>query len=204
MVSIYSQLLLESIPDLGEEAQMYAGFVREGVTQMETLIKDLLTYSRIVHPEQDDPKSTDLNESLREALHTLKIRIDESGAVVRSDKLPCVIGEPFQLALVFQNLLSNAIKYCGRDARPLIQIRANEQDDRWVVSVEDCGIGFDPQHAERIFGLFKRLHKGNYPGTGLGLAICKRIVERYGGEIWATSPGEGKGAVFSFSSRKNS
>jgi signal transduction histidine kinase len=70
--------------------------------------------------------------------------------------------------------------------------------------VEDCGIGFDPQHSERIFGLFKRLHKGGYPGTGLGLAICKRIVERYGGEIWATSPGEGKGAVFSFSSRKNS
>ncbi len=204
MVSIYSQLLLDSIPALGEEAEMYAGFVREGVTRMEALIKDLLTYSRIVHPEQDDPKSTDLNESLQEALHVLKIRIDESGAVVKSDKLPRVIGEPFQLALVFQNLLSNAIKYRGRDARPFIQIRAKEQDDRWVVSIEDSGIGFDPQHSERIFGLFKRLHKGNYPGTGLGLAICKRIVERYGGEIWATSPGEGKGAVFSFSSRKYS
>jgi signal transduction histidine kinase len=120
MVSIYSQLLLESIPDLGEEAQTYAGFVREGVTRMEMLIKDLLTYSRIVHPEQDDPKSTDLNESLQEALETLKIRIEESGAVVKSDKLPCVIGEPFQLALVFQNLLSNAIKYSGAGARPLI------------------------------------------------------------------------------------
>ena len=70
--------------------------------------------------------------------------------------------------------------------------------------MEDRGIGFDPQHSERIFGLFKRLHKGNYPGTGLGLAICKRIVERYGGEIWATSPGEGTGAVFSFSLRKYS
>jgi light-regulated signal transduction histidine kinase (bacteriophytochrome) len=156
-----------------------------------------------VHPEQDDPKSTDLNESLQEALHSLKIRIDESGAVIQSDKLPRVIGEPFQLALVFQNLLSNAIKYSASDARPLIQVRAREQDDRWVISMEDSGIGFDPQHSERIFGLFKRLHKGSYPGTGLGLAICKRIVERYGGEIWATSPGEGRGAVFSFSSRKN-
>jgi signal transduction histidine kinase len=204
MVSIYSQLLLEHIPGDGEEAQMYAGFVREGVTRMEALIKDLLTYSRIVHPEQDDPKSADLNESLKEAVHILKIRIDESGAVIQSEQLPRVIGEPFQLALVFQNLLSNAIKYRGPDARPLIQIRAMERDDLWVVSVEDCGIGFDPQHSERIFGLFKRLHKGNYPGTGLGLAICKRIIERYGGEIWATSAGEGKGAVFSFSLRKHS
>ncbi len=67
-----------------------------------------------------------------------------------------------------------------------------------MIAVADQGIGFDPIHAERIFGLFKRLHKGTYPGTGLGLAICKRIVERYGGTIWATSPGEGGGATFSF------
>jgi signal transduction histidine kinase len=69
--------------------------------------------------------------------------------------------------------------------------------------VSDKGIGFDPKHSERIFGLFKRLHKSGYPGTGLGLAICKRIVERYGGEIWGTSLGEGQGAEFSFSLRKS-
>jgi PAS domain S-box-containing protein len=203
MVNIYSQLLLEHVPTEGEDARVYAGFVREGVVRMEVLIKDLLTYSRIVHPEQDEARDADLNESLREAISVLRVRIEETGAAIAADPLPHVAGEPRQLALVFQNLLSNAIKYHRPDAPPRIEIQAMELEDRWVILIKDEGIGFDPRHAERIFGLFKRLHTGAYPGTGLGLAICKRIVERYGGQIWATSPGEGQGATFSFSLRKS-
>ena len=93
---------------------------------------------------------------------------------------------------VFLNLLSNAIKYRKPDERPCLHIRAEHEDSFWVVTVADNGIGFEPQFAERIFGLFKRLYRDEYPGTGLGLAIVKRIVERNGGRIWAeSSPGQG-------------
>lgn len=93
---------------------------------------------------------------------------------------------------VLQNVLSNALKYRRKDVPAEVQISAKPAGDNWIVSVRDNGIGFEPQYAERIFGLFKRLHKDEYPGTGLGLAICKRIVERYGGRMWAEGrPGQG-------------
>ncbi len=99
---------------------------------------------------------------------------------------------------VFQNLLSKALKYRKPDTAPEIDISARDDGDDSVVSVRDNGIGFESQYAERIFGLFKRLHKEEYPGTGLGLAICKRIVERYGGRIWAEGK-LGEGATICFS-----
>jgi light-regulated signal transduction histidine kinase (bacteriophytochrome) len=102
------------------------------------------------------------------------------------------------MAHVFQNVLSNALKYRKRGAPPEIQIAAVRDRDEWIVSVRDNGIGFDPRYSERIFGLFKRLYKDEYPGTGLGLAICKRIVERYGGRMWAQGRPD-DGATFYFS-----
>jgi light-regulated signal transduction histidine kinase (bacteriophytochrome) len=80
----------------------------------------------------------------------------------------------------------------------VVQINAECQGGHWIISVRDNGIGFEAQYAERIFGLFKRLHKEDYPGTGLGLAICRRIIERHGGLIWAESV-SGEGATFYFS-----
>ena len=106
--------------------------------------------------------------------------------------LPTVRGDTAQLALVFQNLLSNAIKYQANGTRPEVKITAKCDDKFCTVAIRDNGIGFESKYTERIFGLFKRLHKDEYPGTGLGLAICRRIVERHGGRIWAEStPGEG-------------
>jgi light-regulated signal transduction histidine kinase (bacteriophytochrome) len=103
-----------------------------------------------------------------------------------------VWGDATQFALVFQNLIANSVKYRKPDVRPHIRITASLKDDVWLIAVRDNGIGFDQQYAERIFGLFKRLHKDAYPGTGLGLAICRRIVERYGGRIRAEGrTGEG-------------
>jgi signal transduction histidine kinase len=113
--------------------------------------------------------------------------------------LPEVLGDEKQLGLVFQNLLSNALKYCREDVRPKIEIWTESRPGKTVIGVRDNGIGFSPAHSERIFGLFKRLHKDAYPGTGLGLAICRRIIERYGGNIWGMSEGEGSGATFMFS-----
>ncbi len=200
MVNIYTQLLLRHVGRQDDpDAIQYADFVERGVGQMEALIKDLLLYSRVVHPEQEHARPADLNRSLDQAISILEVTVKETGATLVRHPLPTVWGEERQLALVFQNLLSNAMRYRRKEVAPRIEITAEAREGARVVSVRDNGIGFHPQHAVRIFGLFKRLHKDAYPGTGLGLAISKRIVERYGGRIWGESAGEGCGAVFSFS-----
>jgi PAS domain S-box-containing protein len=197
MVNIYTQLILREIGG-AKNLEGYGGFVQQGVARMEALIHDLLAFSRTVHAERVQLGVGDLSASLNEALFFLKDRIAECGAVITADALPAVRGDTSQMAHVFQNLLSNALKYCNRGVPPLIHISAEQKGKTWTVSVRDNGIGFEPEYAERIFGLFKRLHNEEYPGTGLGLAICKRIVERYGGRIWAEgSPGAG--ATFHFS-----
>jgi signal transduction histidine kinase len=104
-----------------------------------------------------------------------------------------------QLQQLFQNLIGNAIKYCRPDVRPVIDVQARRDNDYWLFSVRDNGIGIESDYKERIFGLFKRLHTGDeYSGTGIGLAICQRIVERYRGRIWVESE-PGKGSTFFFS-----
>ena len=105
------------------------------------------------------------------------------------------------MVLVFQNLISNALKYRKVAIAPRVQISARQEGSEWIISVKDNGIGFEQQYSQRIFGLFKRLHKDDYPGTGLGLAICHRIIERYGGRIWAESI-LGEGSAFHFTLRQ--
>src|SRR5690606_6709521 len=120
-------------------------------------------------------------------------------AVVTYDTLPYVQADEHQLSAVFQNLIANALKYQRQGEVPAIHISVKQELDCWVVSVCDNGVGFAPEYAERIFGLFKRLYKDEFPGTGLGLAICRRIIERFDGKIWASSTGIGQGACFHFS-----
>jgi light-regulated signal transduction histidine kinase (bacteriophytochrome) len=123
--------------------------------------------------------------------------IEECQAQVTCDPLPAVIASPVHLLQLFQNLVGNAIKYRGETA-PVIHVSAVADGGKWVFSVKDNGIGIEPQHTTRIFGLFKRLHgRDRYSGTGLGLAICQKIVERYGGRIWVESE-VGKGSTFLF------
>jgi PAS domain S-box-containing protein len=201
MVNIYTQMILGDVvaqnaahPDL----DLYAGFVRQGVTRMQALIRDLLTFSRTVQADERPAGAAALADALDEALSVLKDRIDEDGVRITAGPLPTVRADVSQMAHVFQNLLSNAIKYRRPRIPAEVHISAQTDGASWIVSVRDNGIGFEPQYAERIFGLFKRLHKDEYPGTGLGLAICKRIVERYGGRLWAEGrPGDG--ATFYFS-----
>ena len=197
MVNIYTQLILNNREGDPETLNEYAGFIRRGVTRMEGLIRDLLTYSRTVHREPLPVGTADLSVSFREAVAMLGSRIEESGATLIASPLPTVHGDTQQMAQVFQNLLSNALKYRRKEVPPQIQVSAEPNGPQWLVSVRDNGIGFEPQYAERIFGLFKRLHQDEYPGTGLGLAICQRIVERYGGRIWAEGKA-GQGATFFF------
>ena len=197
MVNIYTQLMCDQNGTSKEDLEQFSGFVLKGVKRMETLIQDLLAFSRTVHTEELIIGEADLSGAFEEALSVLKTRVEETGARITVSALPTTRGDTAQMAHVFQNVLSNALKYLKPDVTPQIDVAARRDIGKWVISIRDNGIGFEPQHAERIFGLFKRLHKDEYPGTGLGLAICKRIVERYGGQMWAESAGEG--ATFHFS-----
>jgi light-regulated signal transduction histidine kinase (bacteriophytochrome) len=195
MVNIFTDMLVSRhLPD-NAEAQTYADYVLQGVSRMEKLIRDLLSYSRTIHSDGLPLGNADLNAALEQATSTMQQRLAESGARLIVSELPQVQGDTGQLALVFQNLLSNALKYRRRDVEPEIRISAKKDGEFWVIAVEDNGIGFRQQYSVRIFGLFKRLHKDEYPGTGLGLAICQRVVERFGGRIWAEGR-EGEGSTF--------
>lgn len=198
MVNIYSHLVLKRIGSGDSKLQQYGEYIRQGVVRMEALIRDLLAYSRAIHRDPAPIGSADLSASLREALSVLGNSIDSSAALITTQQLPCVRGDTKQVTHVFQNLISNALKYCREGVRPEIQITAQSNNGHAVIAVQDNGIGFEQKYGEQIFALFNRLHKDEYPGTGVGLAICHRIVERYGGSIWAEGrPGEGSTFYFS-------
>jgi PAS domain S-box-containing protein len=181
---------------LDEKADGYISSAVDGVTRMQTLIGDLLSYSR-VGTKGIAMEPTDTGESLKDALTNLHASIEESGAVIQVDPLPTVRADAGQLTQLCQNLIANAIKFRS-DKPPEIHIGARREQDAWLFWVQDNGIGIDPQYTERIFMIFQRLHtRQKYPGTGIGLAICKRIVERHGGSIWFESQ-PGWGSTFYF------
>jgi light-regulated signal transduction histidine kinase (bacteriophytochrome) len=179
-----------------------AGFLTSIITaaqRMSSLIDDLLAYARAAKYEEGEALSVDSGHILADVLEGLQGQIQESGAVVTADNLPAVTIHEGRLAQVFQNLISNAIKYRGADL-PRVHISAVKRDGCWVFSIKDNGIGIQPEYAERIFGLFKRLHgREEYPGSGIGLAICQRVVEQYGGRIWLDQSAPGQGSTFCFS-----
>ncbi len=200
-ITSYTQLLRRRYQGrLDEDADLFIGYAVEGAARMQTLIRDLLTYSRVgARPQALVP--TALGTVVAGACANLRAAIDERGATVTYDSLPTVDADPGGLGQLLQNLIGNALKFCPPDRAPHIAIMAHRQDgqDRlWAISVRDNGIGLDPAYAERVFVIFQRLHtREEYAGTGIGLAICKRIVERHGGRIWVESrPGEG--ATFTF------
>jgi PAS domain S-box-containing protein len=199
MVNVYTQLLIRRHVGEDPQAQQYSEVIYRNVKRMEGLIQDLLAFSRTIHREEELEVSTaNLSLALTEATSVLKDRIEHTGALIESALLPTVRGDTAQIAQVFQNLLSNAIKYQEHGSRPVVRITVTFDGKCWTIGVSDNGIGFDSKYSERIFGLFKRLHKDEFPGTGLGLAICRRIIERHGGRIWAESiPGEGSTFYFS-------
>jgi light-regulated signal transduction histidine kinase (bacteriophytochrome) len=142
-------------------------------------------------------KEVSCQHVLEQILASLQQTIRESRATITHDALPTVVGEELQLTQLFQNLLTNALKYRGKDP-PHIHIGVEQRDSEWLFRVRDNGIGIAPQHQQRIFLLFQRIHeRGKYPGTGIGLAICSKVIETHGGKIWVESE-EGKGATFFF------
>jgi|HubBroStandDraft_6_1064221.scaffolds.fasta_scaffold04923_5 signal transduction histidine kinase len=197
MVASFTQLLAKRYEDkLDDDARDFINYAVDGATRMQTLISDLLNYSRV--GTQGKPLvPTDSDALFRRVLDTLQFSIKESNAVIVSDPLPMVLADPQQLGQLFQNLLTNAIKFRGEQA-PNIRILTERNGNDWKISVRDNGIGISPEHTDRIFIIFQRLHtKTEYPGTGIGLAICKKIVERHGGRIWF-EPSPGGGTTFCF------
>ncbi len=196
-VTSFVQLLAKRCEgQLDEEAQEYIGFAVDGARRMKQLIEDLLAYSR-AGSGAENPEPVDCEAALDDVLANLSQVIEESGARVSRGPLPTVLAAPMPTQQLLQNLLSNALKYRG-EAAPEIHVSATREAAAWRFTVRDNGIGIAPEHAERIFVIFQRLHGiGEYAGTGIGLAVCRRIVERFDGRIWVESAA-GEGAAFHF------
>ncbi|MEG3847885.1 ATP-binding protein [Microcoleus sp. herbarium19] len=196
-IASYAQLLEKRYKDqLDSQAIKFIGNIVHGCTRMQNLIDDLLEYSRVGR-SQKPFKLTDCNHAIKQTLANLQGAIRDTEAVVTYSDLPTVIGDISQLVQLFQNLIGNAIKY-RRDAPPAVHVTACKQEENWLFSISDNGIGIAPQHQERIFQIFQRLHtQREYSGTGIGLAICQKIVERHGGCIWVESE-PGQGSTFYF------
>ncbi|MEO0968949.1 MAG: ATP-binding protein, partial [Cyanobacteria bacterium J06639_18] len=196
-VANYVQLLeMRYKQSLDEDADEFINYVVEGVSLMQTLIDDVLAYSK-VDMQVGNFQRTEVGKALERALNNLRGRISQSEAVINCPDLPIILADGTQLMQLFQNLISNAIKF--RSEKPVeIDINASRLEDEWLFSVKDNGIGIDPQFSDRIFIIFQRLHaRDEYPGTGMGLAICKKIVECHRGRIWVESQ-LGEGATFYF------
>jgi signal transduction histidine kinase/ligand-binding sensor domain-containing protein len=197
MVASYVSLLSRRYQGkLDPQADEFIAFAVEGSKRMQQLINDLLSYSRVTTKGKSF-QTVDVNALLESVLLIMQITIAERRARITHDPLPRVTGDPIQIEQLLQNLISNGIKYC-RAGTPEIRISVDRQDGEFRFSVRDNGIGIAPEHHEKIFGIFQRLHsREEYGGTGIGLAICRKIVERHGGRIWVESEA-GQGATFFF------
>ncbi|HEY9850373.1 MAG TPA: response regulator [Leptolyngbyaceae cyanobacterium] len=202
-ITIYAQLLEGRYQEkLDEQGKNFIIKIVKGCHRMQTLINDLLEYSRLGNQE-NSLELTECNLIFEEACTNLQAAIRNNQAVVTRSDLPILKADGFQLLQLFQNLLSNAIKY-RREEPPIIHISALLKEDSYLFSVRDNGIGIESQYTNQIFQLFKRLHSTKkYPGTGIGLAICQKIVEYHGGSIWVESE-YGKGSIFYFTIKKYS
>lgn len=197
MVASFVQLLARRYHDkLDQDAQDFIGYAVEGVTRMQRLINDQLTYA-LVGIDTGKLELTDCNQVLTEVLTNLKPLIEEHHAEISQDVLPSIPAIYSQFSQLLQNLIDNAIKFHG-EKTPEIHVSCRHEENAWVFSVRDNGIGIAPEYFNTIFLVFKRLHsREKYPGNGIGLAICKRIVERHHGRIWVESE-LGKGTTIYF------
>ncbi|GAB2497802.1 hypothetical protein GCM10027266_14840 [Arenimonas alkanexedens] len=184
--------------ELAPEAREYLDRAGQAAARMQTLIDDLLAYSRVARGKPFVRVS--LDKVLSEVLEDLEARLESSGGRVEHGPLPTVEADPTQMRQMFQNLISNALKFRAPDRDPLVKISATEcrvdGAGAWELRIEDNGIGFEPKYAEKIFGPFQRLHgRQDYEGTGIGLAIVRRIIERHRGTVRAEGR-PGGGATF--------
>lgn len=187
ILAFSDRLLSKYRSEVPEEGQMFLDRIQNSARRMQTLIDDLLSFSRIATRGQALVE-VDLNQIVSEVLGDLEIRIEETKANVQVGRLPQVKADPMQMRQLFQNLIGNALKFAQKEKYPDVRIESTSADSQHTVTVQDNGIGFEEKYLDRIFSIFQRLHGRNeYEGNGVGLAICRRIIERHGGTITAES-----------------
>jgi PAS domain S-box-containing protein len=186
---------------LGTEGSDFLQRMQNAAERMQTLINDLLAYSRVTTRAQPF-REVDLNSVVEEVLDTLELRTRETGASIEVKDLPSLQADPLQMQQLLQNLIGNALKFHKPDTSPRVTVLTRPAPDApdersWIeLVVQDSGIGFDERYLDRIFSIFQRLHgRGGFEGTGVGLAICRKIAERHGGSITAHSAPD-QGASF--------
>lgn len=202
MITSYIQLLQRRYKKIyDDEANEFMGFVIEGVDRMHNIINDLFEYSHI-RTDVKDFEAVDVQEVIDATIKKLNKEITDTQALVTCEGMPKVKAVQSNLVQVFQNLIGNAIKFRQKDVPLHIKINCEDRAEDWLFTVEDNGMGFDPQYKDKVFEIFKRLNKrDDYPGSGMGLAISKNIVERHGGKIWVDSR-LGIGTTFFFTIKK--
>ena len=198
MVALFTQLLERRYKGkLDEDADDYIKFIVEGAQRMKLLIDDLLSYSRL-NTQGNEFGPINMDNVMDNVLSNLHLISEENNAqIIVHEPFPTIIGDESQMRHVFQNLIANGIKFNDKES-PKIEISVQEDENGWIFSVSDDGIGIAPEYQAQIFEIFKRLHdREEYPGTGIGLAICQKIIERHGGKIWVESS-KGNGSIFYF------
>ena len=196
-ITSFSQLLLRRLDTQDPKAIRYAQFITDGTERMGKLIQDLLMFSRITTQGRQDSR-IDMAGLLAEVVQDLHASIEQRGASVRFGPLPAVRGDPTQVRQLFQNLLGNALKFTAPERPAVVEVSAEHAGAQIKFTVRDNGIGIAPEHFEKIFTIFQRLHRREtYEGTGIGLAIARRIVEHHDGQIWVESTPD-VGTAFSF------
>ncbi|MEO0986943.1 MAG: ATP-binding protein [Cyanobacteria bacterium J06639_14] len=197
-VANYVQLLEMRYDNaLDEDAKDFINFAVDGVGLMQTLIDDVLAYSK-VDLQGIECQLTNVEDALTQAIANLRSRITATQAEITYDAMPTLVSDSTQLMQLFQNLIGNAIKFRQPEQTPKIHISVERTEEAWLFGIQDNGIGIDPQFFDRIFVIFQRLHtRDEYAGSGMGLAICKKIVECHRGQIWVESE-LGQGTTFYF------
>ncbi len=185
--SNFAQLLQRQYRDkLDERGEKYLSFIIQSSERMNTLIKELLDYSRIGH--EAERVQIDCNQLINQISNDLKNVIDESQATIVAENLPDIFGYPKGIKQLFQNLVSNSIKFKRQGVKPEIQIRCREENQYFHFSITDNGIGISKEYHDRIFLIFQRLHsRTEFEGSGIGLSHSKKIVELHNGKIWLES-----------------
>ncbi len=181
---------------LSDQGKDYLDRILNAASRMQTLINDLLAFSRVSTRTQEY-SPVNLNRLLEEVLSDLEVTVEKAGAQIKAEPLPTIVAEPTQMRQLFQNLISNAIKFRKPDVPCVIKIYSKPSIIPNLIDIffEDNGIGFDEKYVDKIFNIFQRLEGQKYEGSGIGLAICRKIAMKHGGNVTAQST-LGKGSVF--------
>lgn len=198
MMRNFSEILAESYaPVLDEGGKKYLGFITGSAAQMQKMIADILTFSRIGR-EAPETEKVHCTQVCNEVLEKFTDTIQNKNVKITSADLPTLETCNTLIRVLFQNLIGNALKFQDGSRQPEINIRAEDQNGMWMFSIADNGIGIDPDFHGKVFSIFQRYHrKEDYPGTGIGLSTCKKFLEIYGGDIWFESALD-KGTTFYF------